>query len=243
MEFEDQGFVLQARPHGETGAIVEVLTAGHGRWAAHVAGGGSRRMKPILQPGSRVRIAYRARIADQLGAARLEGEGEGASALFDDPLALGALAAAAALLAGALPEREPHAGAFLAFEALIGALAFPDIWPAVLVRFEMGLLGELGFGLDLSRCAVTGAADDLVWVSPRTGRAVSAAAGEAYRDRLLPLPPFLLSAQGGVAAGDIAAGLALTGRFLQTFVFAPLNRPLPAARERLIERLGASGRL
>jgi DNA repair protein RecO (recombination protein O) len=243
MEFEDQGFVLQARPHGETGAIVEVLTAGHGRWAAHVAGGGSRRMKPFLQPGSRVRIAYRARIADQLGAARLEGEGEGASALFDDPLALGALAAAAALLAGALPEREPHAGAFMAFEALIGALAFPDIWPAVLVRFEMGLLGELGFGLDLSRCAVTGAADDLVWVSPRTGRAVSAAAGEAYRDRLLPLPPFLLSAQGGVAAGDIAAGLALTGRFLQTFVFAPLNRPLPAARERLIERLAAAGRL
>jgi DNA repair protein RecO (recombination protein O) len=243
MEFEDQGFVLQARPHGETGAIVEVLTAGHGRWAAHVAGGASRRMKPVLQPGSRVRIAYRARVADQLGAARLEGEGEGASALFDDPLALAALAAAAALLAGALPEREPHAGAFLAFEALIGALAVPDIWPAVLVRFEMGLLGELGFGLDLSRCAVTGAADDLVWVSPRSGRAVSAAAGEAYRDRLLPLPPFLLSAQGGLGPGDIAAGLALTGHFLQDFVFAALNRPLPAARARLIERLGEAGRL
>lgn len=243
MEFEDEGFVLAARPHGETGAIVEVLTARHGRWVAHVAGGASRRLKPILQPGSRVRMSYRARVADQLGSARLEGEGEGASALFDDPLALAGLAAAAAVVAGALPEREPHDGAFFALEALVAVLSRPDIWPAVLVQFEMGLLQELGFGLDLSRCAVTGSADDLVWVSPRTGRAVSAAAGEPYRDRLLALPPFLLSAQGGLAPGDIAAGLALTGRFLQDFVFAALNRPLPPARARLIERLGEAGRL
>jgi DNA repair protein RecO (recombination protein O) len=243
MEFEDDGFVLAARPHGEVGAIVEVLTATHGRWAAHVAGGTSRRLRPILQPGSRVRMSYHARVAEQLGAARLEGEGEGASALFDDPLALSALAAAAAVVAGALPEREPHAGAFFAFEALVSALASPDIWPAVLVRFEMGLLQELGFGLDLSRCAVTGSVDDLVWVSPRTGRAVCAAAGEPYRDRLLTLPPFLLSAQVGLSPGDIAAGLALTGRFLQDCVFAQLNRPLPPARGRLIERLGDAGRL
>lgn len=235
--------MLAARAHGETGAIVEVLTARHGRWVAHVAGGASRRMKPILQPGSRVRMSYRARVADQLGSARLEGEGEGASALFDDPLALAGLAAAAAVVAGALPEREPHAGAFFAMETLVAALAHPEIWPAVLVRFEMGLLQELGFGLDLSRCAVTGSADDLVWVSPRTGRAVSAAAGEPYRDRLLPLPPFLLSAQGGLAPGDIGAGLTLTGRFLQDFVFAALNRPLPPARARLIERLAEAGRL
>jgi DNA repair protein RecO (recombination protein O) len=243
MEFEDEGFVLSARPYGETGAIVEVLTARHGRWAAHVAGGASRRLKPILQAGSRVRISYRARVAEQLGSARLEGEGEGASALFDDPLALAGLAAAAAVVAGALPEREPHDGAFLALEALVAALSHPDIWPAVLVRFEMGLLQELGFGLDLSRCAVTGSADDLAWVSPRTGRAVSAAAGEPYRERLLALPRFLLSAQGGLAPGDIAAGLALTGRFLQDFVFAALNRPLPPARARLIERLAEAGRL
>lgn len=243
MEFDDNGFVLAARLHGETGAIVEILTAGHGRWAAHVAGGASRRIRPILQPGSRVRMSYRARVADQLGSARLEGEGEGASALFDDPLALAALAAAAAVVAGALPEREPHAGAYFAFEALVGALVHPDIWPAVLVRFEMGLLQELGFGLDLSRCAVTGSADNLVWVSPRTGRAVSASAGAPYSERLLVLPPFLLSAQGGVAPGDIAAGLTLTGRFLQDFVFAALNRPLPPARARLIERLGEAGRL
>ena len=243
VEFEDDGFVLSARPHGETGAIVEILTRGQGRWAAHVPGGASRRLKPILQPGSRVRVAYRARVADQLGSARLEGEGEGASALFDDPLALAALAAASAVVAGALPEREPHGGAFYAFEALVAALAVPDIWPAVLVRFEMGLLQELGFGLDLSRCAVTGSTDDLVWVSPRTGRAVSAAAGEPYRDRLLALPPFLLSAQYGLGRGDISAGLALTGRFLQDFVFSAVNRPLPPARDRLIARLEEAGRL
>ena len=243
MEFEDEGYVLASRAHGEAGAIVEILTERHGRWAAHIAGGASRRLKPILQPGSRVRMAYRSRVADQLGSARLEGEGEGASALFDDPLALSALAVAAAVVAGALPEREPHPGAFFAFQALVAALALPDIWPAVLVRFEMGLLQELGFGLDLSRCAVTGSADDLIWVSPRTGRAVSASAGEPYRDRLLALPPFMLSAQGRLSPGDIADGLALTGRFLRDFVFAALNRPLPPARARLIEQLDAAGML
>ena len=243
VEFEDEGFVLSARAHGETGAIVEVLTAHHGRWAAHGPGGASRRLKPVLQPGSRVRMAYRARVADQLGSARLEGEGEGASALFDDPIALSALAAAAAVVAGALPEREPHDGAFHAFEALVAALAMTDLWPAVFVRFEMGLLQELGFGFDLSRCAVTGATDNLVWVSPRTGRAVSADAGEPYRDRLLALPPFLLSSQHRLRTGDVAAGMALTGRFLKDFVFAVVNRPLPPARDRLIERLEEAGRL
>ncbi len=243
MEFEDDAFVLDARPHGEAGAIVETLTAGHGRWAAHVAGGASRRLKAILQPGTRVRIAYRARVSDQLGAARLEAEGEGASALFDDPLPLAALASAAAVVAGALPEREPHPGVFLAFEALSKALESPEIWPAVLVRFEMGLLAELGFGLDLSRCAATGTLEDLIYVSPRTGRAVSAAAGESYKDRLLTLPPFLLGAQGGLRPGDIGAGLALTGHFLEASVFAALNRPLPPARARLISRLDAQARL
>jgi DNA repair protein RecO (recombination protein O) len=184
-----------------------------------------------------VNFAYRARVADQLGSARVEPVGEGPSALFDDSLALAGLAAAAAVVAGALPEREPHPGVFLAFESLLSALASEDIWPAVFVRFEAGLLADLGFGLDLSRCAVTGDADDLVWVSPRTGRAVSAAAGEPYRDRLLALPPFLLSAQGRLRPGDIAAGLALSGHFLETCVFAPLNRPLPPARERLLDRL------
>jgi len=243
MEFEDDAFVLSARPFGESGAIVELLTAYHGRYAAHVAGGNSRRLKPVLQAGARVTARFRARVADQLGSAVLEPVGEGPSSLFDDPLALAGLAAAAAVAGGALPEREPHPGAFLAFEALSAALAHPEIWPAVFVRFEAGLLQELGFGLDLSKCAATGTADDLIYVSPRTGRAVSREAGEPYKDKLLALPPFLLSAQGGLSPGDIGAGLAVTAHFLEAFVFGPLNRPLPPARLWLLDRLTEAGRL
>ncbi len=243
MEFSDDAFVLSARVHGETGAIVELLTEGHGRWMAHVAGGASRKMKPFLQPGARVMAEYRARTSDQLGSATLEPVGEGPSALFDDPMALAGLAAAAAVAGGALPEREAHPGAFAAFAALAAALPVPYVWPAIFVRFEAGLLEELGFGLDLARCAATGAVDDLIWVSPRTGRAVSRTAGEPYREKLLPLPPFMLSSQGGLSDGDVGQGLDITGHFLEQFVFAPLNRPLPPARVWLIERLTAAGRL
>jgi len=243
MEFEDDAFVLSARAHGETGAIVEMLTQRHGKYAAHVAGAASRRMKPFLQAGARATVRFRARTPDQLGSASLEPAGEGPAALFDDALALAGLSAAAAVTAGALPEREPHPGAFLGLEAFIAALEAPEIWPAVYVRFEAGLLADLGFGLDLSRCAVTGALDDLIYVSPRTGRAVSAAAGAQYKDRLLALPRFLLSSQGGLEPGDVAAGLAITGHFLERFVFAPLNRPLPPARHWLLDRLAEAARL
>ncbi len=243
MEFDDEAYVLTARAHGETGAIVELLTREHGKWAAHVAGGASRKMKPFLQAGARVLVAYHARVSDQLGSARLEAVGEGPSSLFDDALALAGLASAAAIVAGSLSEREPHADVFAGFEALVGALDDDDIWPAVMVRFECGLLQALGFGLDLSKCAVTGGRDDLIWVSPRTGRAVSRLAGEPYRDRLLPLPMFLLSAQAGLEGGDLGAGFELTGRFLRDFIFGPLNRPLPPARLWLLDRLRDAGRL
>ena len=202
MEFEDDAYVLSARAHGETGAIVELLTARHGKYVAHVAGGASRRMKPFLQAGARTILHYRARVSDQLGSAQLEPVGEGPSALM-----------------------------------------LPEIWPAVFVRFETGLLQELGFGMDLSKCAATGEVDDLIYVSPRTGRAVSRKAGEPYKDRLLPLPPFMLSAQTGLAAGDVKAGLDLTAHFLELFVFGPVNRPLPPARVWLVERLIESDRL
>lgn len=243
MEFEDEAYLLSARAHGETGALVDLLTGSHGRYAAHVAGGASRRMKAHLQPGARVIARFRARTSDHLGSATLEPMGEGPAALFDDPLALTGLASAAAVAAGALPEREPHPGAFLALEALISALVHSDIWPAVYVRFEAGLLDELGFGLDLSRCASTGSTDDLIYVSPRTGRAVSRVAGEPYRDRLLPLPPFLLGAQAGLSDGDVGRGLSITARFLNAYIFGPMNRPLPPARTWLMERLAAAGRL
>jgi DNA repair protein RecO (recombination protein O) len=243
LDFEDDAFVLSARTHGETGAIVELLTALHGRWAAHVAGGASRRMKPFLQPGARVTVRYRSRTADQLGSATLEPESQGPAALFDDPAALAGLSSAAAVAAAALPEREAHPGAFLAFEALTAALENPDVWPAVYVRFEAGLLEELGFGLDLSRCAATGSTEDLVYVSPRTGRAVSRQAGEPYKERMLALPPFMLSSQSGLRDGDVGAGLDLTGHFLEQSVFGPLNRPLPPARMWLLDRLRDVGKL
>jgi DNA repair protein RecO (recombination protein O) len=241
MEISDEAVVLAARAHGDTGAVVDLLTRLHGRRTAYVAGGASRRMKPFLQPGSRVAVDLRARTSEHLGSARLEPMGEGPSALFDDPLALLGLSSAAAVAQAALPEREAHPGAFLAFEALTTALGLRDLWPAVYVRFESGLLEELGFGLDLTSCAVTGTVDDLAWVSPRTGRAVSTGAGAPYADRLLRLPPFLLGAQAGLGDGDVRDGLALTGHFLARCVFDPLNRPLPEARDRMVERLRAAG--
>ncbi|HEY3813677.1 MAG TPA: DNA repair protein RecO [Caulobacteraceae bacterium] len=243
MEWIEDAYVLTARQHGEAGAIVDLLTEGRGRFVAHVAGGASRRMKSVLQPGMRVIVNYRSRVSEQLGSASLEPVGEGPSALFDDPLALAGLAAAAAVAQGALPEREPHPGAYLAFEALVSAFAVPSIWPAVFVRFEGGLLEELGFGLDLSRCAATGAVDDLIWVSPKSGRAVSRQAGEPYKDRMLALPPFMLSSQSGVGPGDVGAGLRLTGHFLEALVFNPFNRPLPPARVWLVDKLNEAGRL
>lgn len=243
MEFHEEAFVLSARAHGDTGVVVDLLTETHGRHSAYVAGGASRRMKPFMQPGARVIADYRARTSDHLGSARLEPVGEGPSALFDDGLALTGLAAAAAVAQGALPEREPHPGAFLAFEALMAAFQIPSVWPAIFVRFEAGLLDDLGFGLDLSRCAVTGTMDDLIWVSPRTGRAVSREAGQPYADKLLKLPPFMLGAQAGLSEGDVRAGLDLTGHFLEQFVFHPQNKPIPSARVWLVDKLAEQGRL
>lgn len=243
MEFESDAFVLAARSHGETGAIVDLLTEAKGRYVAHVAGGASRRIKPFLQPGARVIVRYRSRTSEQLGSAILEPVGEGPAALFDDPLALAGLSAAAAVAQGALPEREPHPGAFLAFEALAAAFAHPEVWPAVFVRFEAGLLEELGFGLDLSKCAATGSTDELIYVSPKSGRAVSRSAGEPYQDRMLTLPPFLLGNQTRLVNGDVGDGMALTAHFLEAFVFHPQNRPLPPARIWLVDKLGEAGRL
>ncbi|WP_395943757.1 DNA repair protein RecO [Brevundimonas sp.] len=243
MDFYEEAFVLSARAHGDTGAVVDLLTETHGRRAAYVAGGASRKMKPFLQPGARVVADYRARTSDHLGGARLEPVGEGPSALFDDALALTGLAAAAGVAQGALPEREPHPGVFLAFEALMAAFALPEVWPAIFVRFEAGLLEDLGFGLDLSRCAATGTADDLIYVSPRTGRAVSRDAGAPYADKMLSLPPFMLGAQAGLVEGDVKAGFSLTGHFLEQFVFHPQNKPLPAARVWMLDKLAEAGRL
>ncbi len=235
MEWTEDGIVLAARAHGESALVVSLLTAAHGRHAGLVHGGASTRQRPIWQPGNRVRAEWRARLADQLGAFKAELQTAHAARALDDPPALAGLLSACATLDAALPEREPHPALFEGVTALLGALGHAG-WPTIYVHLALGLLQELGFGLDLQRCAATGASDDLAYVSPRTGRAVSRAAGEPYKDKLLALPGFL--AQRTLAAIDeVLTGLELTGYFLERHVFWPHNKPLPQARGRFIETL------
>ena len=239
-EGDQQGSVVIAagkinRAHqfaGETGAVAHVLTESHGVWAAHVAGGASRRMKAVLQPGARAQIAYQARDADRLGAARLEAL-DATPDVLDDALALTGLQSACAMTRLALPEREAQPGVYHALSALLGLMDMPEVWPAVYVRYEAGLLEALGFGLDLSSCAATGQTEALTYVSPRSGRAVSQDAAGVYASRLFKLPAFLIDATAPPAPGDIAAGLALTGHFLLEWVLRPHGRDMPAARLRL----------
>lgn len=237
MDWSDDGIVLSARKLGESAAVVNLLTRAHGRHAGLVRGGAGRRWRGVLQPGNQVAAVWRARLSEHLGTYTVEPARERLSALLDDPLRLAALSAAAAVAEVALPEREPHPVLFEGLLSLLDALERSPAWAAVYVRWEVELLKELGFGLDLSRCAATGTTEDLAFVSPRSGRAVSAAAAAPYADRLLRLPRFLLGSQGGKAeAAHIADGLALTGFFLERHVLAPAQVRLPPARIRLVER-------
>lgn len=232
MDWTDRGVVLSARPHGEAAAVAVLLTRDHGRHGGLVQGGRSSRQRGNLEPGTLVAARWRGRLAEHLGTYTLEPMHGYAAALLDDPLRLAALTAACALVEAALPEREPHPAVFDGLVALLDVLE-GAAWPEAYVRWEIGLLAELGFGLDLDRCALTGSNDYLAYVSPRTGRAVSASAGEPYRDRLLPLPGFLVG-RGGGGRDETLAGLRLTGHFLERHL---LNGPLPPARMRLVERL------
>jgi DNA repair protein RecO (recombination protein O) len=242
IEWSDDGIVLSARRHGESAAIVSLLTRAHGRHAGIVLGGAGRRARGVYEPGNRVAAVWRARLSEHLGHYACELAESRAAALLDDALRLAALTSATAILDTALPEREPHERLYDSLDDLVAQLCDPPMsWPALYVRFELDLLTELGFGLDLSRCAATGRTDDLAYVSPKTGRAVSTTAGEPYRDRLLSLPPFLTRSVGnGVSSADILNGLRLTGFFLEQHVFAHQpapaagRSPLPPARERLI---------
>lgn len=231
IEWQDQGIVLSARPHGETSAVVQLMTREHGRHAGLVRGGQGRQARALLQPGNRVAATWKARLADHLGNLSCELETSHAARLLDHPARLAAMTAAAAVTERALAEREPHPACYEGLLALLAALE-GDHWAEAYVGWELALLAELGFGLDLSACAGGGDNDQLAYVSPRSGRAVSLAAGEPYREKLLPLPGFLIG-RGEGGAREVAQGLRLTGFFLDRFVFAPQNRPLPAPRERL----------
>ncbi len=237
MEWTDDAIVLSARRHGETSAIVNLLTNHHGRHAGLVRGGAGRRARGILQPGNRVEARWRARLAEHLGTCTCELTHGFAAALLGDAARLAALSAACAVAETALPERDPDAATFDGLLSLLSVLERGDAWPGVYVRWELKLLGDLGFGLDLSRCAATGRNDQLAYVSPKTGRAVSLAAGEPYRDRLLPLPGFLITDGTEASAGEAAEGLALTGHFLSHNVYAHRDGRLPAARRRLAGQL------
>jgi DNA repair protein RecO (recombination protein O) len=235
MEWHDDAIVLSARAHGETGAILELLTQGHGRHAGLVRGGSSRRVKPTLQPGNSVHVLWRARLEEHLGSFTCELARARAGELMDGRDTLAGLNAFTAMSSAAMPEREAHAPVFLSGEILLDAMMDHDAahWLPLYVRWEAGLLDALGFGLDLSECAATGARDDLVYVSPRTGRAVSRDAAGIYAARLFRLPQFLLDPTAEPVDGDIAAGLALTGHFLLERVLRPHGKDMPPARVRL----------
>src|SRR5689334_9080596 len=229
MDWRDTGFVLSARRHGESALIVELLTREHGRHAGLVRGGQSPRRRALLQPGNSVAARWRGRLPEHLGTIECELVDPFAARLLDDPDRLAALAAASALLVAALPEREPHGDLYRSFAGLLGALDSASgpagSWARSYVAWECDLLAGLGFGLDLERCAATGAVDDLAYVSPRSGRAVSRDAGAPYKERLFQLPGFLLATQNATPdARDVADGLKLTGHFLLERVLHPHGR-------------------
>lgn len=240
IDWREEGLVLGVRRHGETAAILEVFTEGHGRHLGVVRGGGSRRLAPLLQPGGQLDLAWSARLDAHIGSFAVEPVRSRAAAILNDRLALAGLNAAAALLSFTLPEREPHATLYRRSVGLLDLLGTNEAWPVAYLHWELALLEEMGFGLDLSACAVTGATEDLVHVSPKTGRAVSRGAAGVWTDRLLPLPPILLG-QGPGPVAEILAGLRTTGHFLATRL-APAqgDRPLPPARQRLLDALARS---
>lgn len=239
MNWSDDGIILGGRRFGEGGLILDVLTTTRGRRSGLVYGGASRKRRAHYDAGNTVALAWSGRLDDQLGRFDVaEPRKERASRLLDDPAALAAVSAITAILRASMNEGDA-AGSNL-YEAtvlLLDELGNADIWPALYVRWELGLLSALGFGLDLEECAISGANDGLTHVSPKTGRAVRGSEAEQYLDRLLALPDFLMRPAAAVKPGDIAAGLKLTGHFLENRLFAAVHRGVPPERERLVVRL------
>ncbi|MDE1900064.1 MAG: DNA repair protein RecO [Alphaproteobacteria bacterium] len=239
MEWTDEAIVLAARPHGENAAVVTLLTAAHGRHAGLVHGGQGRAARPVLQPGNRVQAQWRARTTDQLGTYTLDLAMATGALWLDAPEIIALISSACAVTEASLPERQPMPGIYAGLATLL-ALRDADLWAPVYVKWEMNLLQALGYGLDLTQCAAGGDADNLAYISPRTGRAVSREVGAPYHDKLFPLPAFLLGG-GAWDAEDIAQGLDMTAHFLSRHVFAnpqaryliPQDGDLPLARQRL----------
>jgi DNA repair protein RecO (recombination protein O) len=241
MEWSDDAVILGARRHGETSVVLEAMTRRHGRHLGLVRGGRSKRLRPVLQAGNGATLTWRARLEDHLGLYAVEAGEERAGRFLDHGAALFGLGHLAALLR-LLPERDPHEALFDALLVVLDHLDEPPIAAALMVRFELALLTELGFGLDLSACAVTGGTQELIFVSPKSGRAVSAKAGEPYADRLLKLPAFVRDGFMGDAVGPVQArqGFDLTGHFLKRDVYEARGVKEPAERGAFIaSALGA----
>ena len=237
MEWRDHGILLSTRRHGETSAIIEVFTEAHGRHAGVVRGGTSRKIAPILQPGAQLDLLWRARLEDHIGSYQVEPLRSRAAAALSGRLALAGLNAVTALLSFCLPEREPHAALYARSEQLLDLLGQDEIWPLAYLKWELALLDDMGFGLDLGQCAATGTTEDLIYVSPKSGRAVSRAGAGDWADRLLPLPPCLLG-QGDAPDAEILTALSTTGYFLEHRLAPALgHKPLPEARARLLAAL------
>ena len=230
MEWRDEGIILGTRKHGETSAILEVMTRSHGRHLGLVRGGRSRKQQPVLQAGNHVDLLWRARLDEHLGTFQAEPLQLNAARLFDSAAAVYGLQTMAAHLR-LLPERDPHERLYETLALVIEHLDDPVAAGELVVRFELLLLDELGFGLDLSECAATGARDDLAFVSPKSGRAVSRGAGEPWRDRMLALPSFLLRGSGLRAdRAGIEDAFRLTGFFFSRHVYEPRGLGEPEAR-------------
>jgi DNA repair protein RecO (recombination protein O) len=232
MEWRDEGLIIGVRRHGEQSAIVEAMTKAHGRHLGLVRGGRAARFGATLQPGNTIGLVWRARLDEHLGAYAVEPQSLRAGRLMESALALAGLNYLGQLIR-ALPERDPHEGVYEALTLLVDTLDDGALAPPLVARFETQILAECGFRLDLSRCAATGATEGLAYVSPRSGRAVSAEAGAPWRDRLLPLPPFLRQGarlEARPSADELADGFRLTGFFLARDVFAPSGAPLPDSR-------------
>lgn len=239
MDWRDQGILLSSRRHGETSVIIEVFTPERGRHAGVVRGGASRKMAPVLQPGAQLDVEWRARLEDHIGTFRVEPLKSRAWTM-SDRIALAGLNAVCALLLFVLPEREAHAELYRKTLILLDLLDQPEIWTLAYLNWELALLEEMGFGLDLRRCAVLGEkANDLSYISPKTGRAVSRAGAGEWADRLLPLPPCLMG-HGPAPDAEILQGFEVTGHFLRNHLAPQLgNRPLPEARARYVARFAA----
>lgn len=235
MDWRDEGIIIGVRPHGESSAIIEALTERHGRRLGLVRGGRSRRQRPILQAGNIVSLHWHARLEEHLGNFQVEPLSLRAGFIIEDRFRLAGLSTLTAL-AQILPEREPHPRLYETCRIVLDAIENDAVWPALLVRWELGLLDELGFGLDLSKCAATGSLEDLNYVSPRTGRAVSVMAAQPYLEKLFHLPGFLRG-NGSASTPDVIEGFRLTGHFLERHVLGPRAIPMPLSRAWLAEAL------